>query len=63
MTPEQLRSLRQGDIIRHVHDADALQVIQDFDGRSATAIRVTTVTQANEWILVYKAEYKDPNEE
>lgn len=57
MTEDELKALQPGDIVRHVSDWQALTVIERV-GDVAVAIRTTTITNPDEWVLVSKFQYE-----
>ena len=53
MTPEQLKNLERGDIVRHKLDVNAYVVTANY-GKGATAVRTVDITNPDEWILIEK---------
>ena len=56
MTEDELKHLQTGDIIRGKHDGCGWIVTQNYGDR-CTAVRTADVTHADEWEIVYKAQY------
>lgn len=54
MTIDELRALKPGDIIRHVHGSYGLVVTGNYGSR-VTAVRTVDVTNPDEWTLVQPA--------
>lgn len=59
MSPEQLRALRIGDIIRRVGD-DANLIVSGNVGGRVTAVRTFEVMKPEEWELVMQSRYQVP---
>lgn len=51
MTPEQLRALQPGDVVRHVLGSDAYVVTANYGSR-VTAVRTVDMTNPAEWLII-----------
>lgn len=59
MTPEQLKKLEPGDIIRHVEDNHSVIVTGNY-GKYAIAVSTLHVVNPEEWHLVSKNQFEKP---
>lgn len=56
MTPEEMKMLNVGDVVRHVAGEKGYVVTGNFGGR-VTAVRSVDITNPDEWDLVAKANH------
>lgn len=57
MTKEEMRHLQRGDIVRHVTSEHGVVVMENYGDR-VTAVQTVDITNANEWLLIKKANYE-----
>jgi len=56
MTPEQIKDVMTGDVLRNVGTGHAYVVIANVDGQ-LVAVRTVTVTNPDEWDIIGKFHY------
>lgn len=59
MTPDELKNLGTGDLVRHKTSSRAALVTANY-GDHAVAVQTHHITNPDEWLLVFKADYNIP---